>query len=148
MPPSLDLPPFPLHQSNRGLLTSYPSKQSAPTNAPSPCTDLDDDEDDVATSIPPPPFVPFANLRVIDTNYKPHLKVNKTFPLEGKDQPVVLQWTNAHRRAAKSAPLAKDVDDLEKMVSTTVISQQLAYQCITVEEAIGAWQEKISQRLH
>ena len=148
MPPSLDLPPFPLHQSNQELLTSSPSKQYAPTDTPSPCTDLDDDKDDVATSIPPPPFVPSANLQVIDTNYKPHLKVNKTFPLEGKDQPAVLQWANTHHRAAKSAPLAKDVDDLEKMVSTTVISQRLAYQCITVEEAIGAQQEKISQRLH
>lgn len=122
MPPPLDLPLFLLHQSNWGLLTSSPSKQSTPTNAPSPCTNLDDDEDDVATSVPPPPFVSSANLYVIDTNYKPHLKVNKTFLLEGKDQLAVLQWTNAHRQAAKSAPLAKDVDDLEKMVNMTVIS--------------------------
>ena len=61
VPPLLDLMPFPLHQSNCGLLTcgessahTSPSKEntaSPTTDPPSPCTDLVDDDvlENVAT---------------------------------------------------------------------------------------------------
>jgi hypothetical protein len=64
-----------------------------------------------------------SNVKIIRTNYNPELVFNKKFPLEGKDDKAISQWTNSHRKSAKSAPSCATVEELESKVRTNIFDK-------------------------